>query len=473
MTFTEQVANINGAVNGVVWGFPMIILLLGVGMWLTFGSGLVQFRRFGYAMKNTLGKLFQRTKTDDKGAVTPFQAVTTALAATVGTGNIAGVAGAISIGGPGAVFWMWISALFGMATKYSEVVLAIKFRERNPKGDWVGGPMYYIRNGLGANWKWLGAIFCILGALAAFGIGNIAQVHSIVGCIGDFVMAFSPDPEAVNLDTINLIAGIVLAVLLGFIIIGGIKRVGAITERLVPFMAALYILGALSVVIVNIGQVGPVLGMIFKGAFGVDAMIGGAAGVVIKEAMKKGFQRGIFSNEAGLGSAPMAHAAADTKGPVQQGVYGIFEVFLDTIVICTLTALVILMSGVAVPYGSSAGASLTTSGFATLFGAKTSTLFMAVALFCFAFSTILAWSLYGTRCAQFLFGMGCTRVYQVLFILVVVAGATMDLGLVWDISDTLNAMMAIPNLVALAALSPIVFKLTKEHFAKVKAGGAE
>ena len=469
MSFAEKIAEINSAINGVVWGVPMIILILAVGLWLTGGSGLVQFRHFGYAMKNTLGKIFKQQKTADKGAVTPFQAVTTALASTVGTGNIAGVAGAIAIGGPGAVFWMWISALVGMATKYAEVVLAIKYRERDSKGDWVGGPMYYIKNGLGQSWKWLAAIFCVLGALAAFGIGNIAQVNSIVGSLDDLVLTFSANPDAVNVKSINLIFGIALAVLLGFIIIGGIKRIAATTEKLVPFMAVIYILGALIVIFAHIGEIGHVFGMIFKGAFGVDAVIGGGAGYVIMTAMKKGFARGIFSNEAGLGSAPMAHAAADTEGPVQQGVYGILEVFLDTIVICTLTALVILISGVAVPYGESAGASLTTAGLATVFGAKAATVFMVIALSCFAFSTILGWSLYGARCVQFLFGSGAIRVYQVLFLIVAICGATMNLTLAWDISDTLNALMAIPNLIAVAALSPVVFKLTKEHFAKVKA----
>lgn len=470
MSFAERIAAINGAVNGVVWGVPMIILILAVGLWLTGGSGLVQFRHFGYAMKNTLGKIFKGQKTTDKGAVTPFQAVTTALASTVGTGNIAGVAGAIAIGGPGAVFWMWVSALVGMATKYSEVVLAIRYRERDSQGDWVGGPMYYIRNGLGRAWNWLAAIFCVLGALAAFGIGNIAQVNSIVSSLDDLILTFAADPASVNTGTVNLIFGLALAVVLGFIIIGGIKRIAATTEKLVPFMAVIYILGALVVVIAHIGQLGHVFGLIFKGAFGVDAVIGGGVGYVIMTAMKKGFARGIFSNEAGLGSAPMAHAAADTEGPVQQGVYGILEVFLDTIVICTLTALVILISGIDVPYGQSAGATLTTAGLATVFGAKAATVFMVVALSCFAFSTILGWSLYGARCVQFLFGSGAIRIYQVLFLLIVVAGATMDLSLAWDISDTLNALMAIPNLIALAALSPVVFKLTRDHFRQIRPG---
>ncbi|MBR5430038.1 MAG: sodium:alanine symporter family protein [Firmicutes bacterium] len=466
MSFAEKIADINGKINGVVWGVPMIILILVVGIWLTCGSGLVQFRHFGYAMKNTLGKILQHSHTDDKGAVTPFQAVTTALASTVGTGNIAGVAGAIAIGGPGAVFWMWISALVGMATKYSEVVLAIKYRERDSKGDWVGGPMYYIKNGLGKSWSWLAGIFCVLGALAAFGIGNIAQINSIVGSIDDLVLTFAKNPDAVKVGTVNLVAGLLLAVILGFIIIGGIKRIAATTEKLVPFMAVIYIIGTLVVIIAHIGSLGQVFGMIFKGAFGVDAVIGGGVGYVIMTAMKKGFARGIFSNEAGLGSAPMAHAAADTEGPVQQGLYGILEVFLDTIVICTLTALVILISGVNVPYGESAGAALTTAGLATVFGAKAATVFMVIALSCFAFSTILGWSIYGARCVQFLFGSGAIRIYQILFLIIVVCGATMNLTLAWDISDTLNALMAVPNLIALAALSPVVFKLTKEHFAQ-------
>ena len=465
--FLNSVAEINKAVNNVIWGWPLMILLLGIGLWLTIRTHGIQFGKFGYVMKNTLGKIFKREKTADKGAVTPFQAVSTALSATVGTGNIAGVAGAIALGGPGAVFWMWVAALLGMATKYSEIVLAIRYRERNKKGDWIGGPMYYIKNGLGKNWKWLAAIFCILGTLASFGIGNIAQINTISNAFNNVITHFS----GIESNVTYLIIGIILAILLGLILIGGIKRIGAVTEKLVPFMAAIYIIFALVIVFANIKNIGSAFGMIFSCAFGdFRAIGGGAAGFGIMMAMRRGFSRGMFSNEAGLGSAPIAHAAADAKGPVQQGIFGVFEVFIDTIVICTLTALVILMSGVDITWGQNAGVELTTSAFSTILGQDFATIFMAIAIFCFAFSTAIGWGLYGSRCVEYLFGTKAIRFYQVIFILVVIAGATMDLGLVWDISDTLNGMMAIPNLIALAALSGVIAKLTRDHFNELKAG---
>lgn len=469
--FVESVENVNGFINGIVWGWPMMILLLGVGLWLTIGNGFVQFSHFGHAMKNTLGKIFKQKKVQDKGAVTPFQAVSTALAATVGTGNIAGVAGAIALGGPGAVFWMWISALVGMATKFTEVVLSIQYRERNPKGDWIGGPMFYISKGLGRHWKWLAAVFAVLGALAAFGIGNLTQMNSIAGTISNMFISFAADPATVNVGMINLIVGIVVAIFLALILFGGIKRIGAAAEKLVPFMAVIYVVGALIVIFAHIGSIGQVFRDIFVGAFGgFKPVAGGVAGFAIAETMKRGISRGIFSNEAGLGSAPIAHAAAHTKGPVQQGLWGILEVFMDTIVICTLTALVILISGVNIPYGEGADAVLTTAGMATVFGPKFASVFMAIALSCFAFTTVLSWSLYGTRCTEFLFGVKTIRVYQVIFVLMVIVGATMKLDLAWDIADTLNGMMAIPNLVGLAILSFVAFRLNKEYFGKVKAG---
>jgi AGCS family alanine or glycine:cation symporter len=469
MDFVSKIAEVNSTINGIVWGVPMIIFIIGTGLWLTVGGGFIQFRHFGYAIRNTLGTILKGQKTTDKGAVTPFQAVSTALASTVGTGNIAGVAGAIALGGPGAVFWMWISALVGMATKYTEVLLSIRYRERNEAGDWVGGPMYYIKNGLGKNWKWLSIVFCILGAVAAFGIGNISQIHSMVNSISGAVLALSATPEAVNVEMINLVVGIIVAVLVGLVLFGGIKRIGQTASALVPFMSVLYILGALVVVIANIGSIGSVFGDIFRGAFGgFEPVAGGVIGFTIKQAMTKGVARGIFSNEAGLGSAPIAHAAADTAGPVQQGVYGIFEVFVDTIVICTLTALAILMSGVPIAYGDGGGAELTTAAIGTVFGSGFASIFMAIAMLCFAGSTILGWSLYGARCVEFMFGLKTLRVYQILFLVVLVCGATMDLKLVWDISDTLNALMAIPNLIGVLALSGIAIKITKEYFAKIK-----
>lgn len=464
---------VNSAINNVVWGIPMLILLVGTGIYLSIRSGFVQFRKFRYAMRNTLGKMFQKTHAGE-GEVTPFQAVSTALASTVGTGNIAGVTGAIVIGGPGAVFWMWISALFGMVTKYSEVVLAVKYRERNKYGDWVGGPMYYIKNGLGKSWKWLGVIFCIFGAIAAFGIGNIAQINSIASSVNKAVQAFNP-AAAAHATAISLVTGVIIAAFCGVVLLGGLKRIGQVTEKLVPFMAILYIICALIVIFTHIGNIGKVFYEIFYYAFNAHAIVGGTFGTALMLCIKKGVGRGVFSNEAGLGSAPMAHAATSETNPVKQGLFGIFEVFVDTIVICSLTALAVLSSGVCVGnYGNNdmAGATTTISAFSTTFGDKMGSLVVAVGLLLFATSTILGWSLYGTRCCEFLLGPKSIRVYQVIFIVVVVLGAVMDLKLVWDISDTLNGLMAIPNLVAVLGLSGVVIKITKEHFKKQDKAGA-
>lgn len=334
----EQFMKINTAVNGFVWGPVMLALLVGTGIYLSIAVGFIQFTKIGYWWKNTIGKIFKKGEAGD-GEITPLQAVSTALASTVGTGNIAGVTGAIILGGPGAVFWMWVSALFGMVTKFSEVTLAVKYRERNEKGDWCGGPMYYIKNGLGPKWKWLGTVFAVLGAIAAFGIGNIAQVNSIADSVKSVAIAFNED--AANKEMlICLITGICVAIFVALVLLGGVKRIGQVTEKLVPGMAVIYIVCALVVVFANISAVPGVFASIFKGAFNPAAVTGGAAGMSIKLAMTKGVGRGVFSNEAGLGSAPIAHAATSERNPVKQGLYGIFEVFMDTIVICTLTALV-------------------------------------------------------------------------------------------------------------------------------------
>ncbi|MEG1683119.1 MAG: sodium:alanine symporter family protein [Oscillospiraceae bacterium] len=458
----ELILSINGFVNGIVWGVPMMVLIVGAGIYFTIGTGFLQFRKFGYTMKNTIGKCFKKTEAK-AGAVTPFQAMTTALAATVGTGNIAGVAGAIALGGPGAVFWMWVSALFGMATKFSEVTLAIHYRERNAQGDWVGGPMYYIKNGLGKKWTWLAVLFSLFGGLAAFGIGNMTQVNTIASSVSSAIVEFIPDA---NVKAIALAVGIIVAVLAALVLLGGLKRIGAVTEKLVPFMAIIYIVGTLAVICTHISHIGTVFQSIFVGAFSPQAFVGGVVGITIGEAIKKGVGRGVFSNEAGLGSAPIAHAAADTDSAVRQGLFGIFEVFADTIVICTLTALTILMSGIPIAYGQAAGAELTISAFTTTFGGKASGIIVAIGITLFATSTILSWGLYGTRCAEFLFGSKAIKPYQILFILFIVVGATMNLATAWAIADTLNGLMAIPNLIALLALSGTVFKLTKEYFAK-------
>ncbi|MCI6961475.1 MAG: amino acid carrier protein, partial [Clostridiales bacterium] len=359
----ELIVKVNSFLNGIVWGWPCLILLVGTGVYYTIRCGWVQFKWFGYIMKNTIGKIFEK-KEAGEGAVTPFQAVCTALAATVGTGNIAGVTGAIALGGPGAVFWMWISALFGMCTKFAEVTLAIHFRERNDKGDWVGGPMYYISKGLGKNWKWLGSLFALFGMLAAFGIGNMTQINSIVTSISGTINSFTP----INVNTANLIIGIIVAIFCAIVLIGGLKRIGQVTEKLVPFMAVIYILSALIIFFAHIGNIGNVLRSIFVGAFTPSAVVGGAAGITISAAVKRGVGRGVFSNEAGLGSAPIAHAAADTDSAVRQGCFGVFEVFADTIVICTLTAFAVLMSGTPINFGQAAGADLTIAAFGTTFG---------------------------------------------------------------------------------------------------------
>ncbi len=465
----DTIIQINDSINGFVWGPVMLALLVGTGLFLSIATGFVQFRRFGYAMKNTIGKVFHKAEAGH-GEITPFQAVSTALAATVGTGNIAGVTGAIVLGGPGAVFWMWISALVGMCTKYAEVLLAVKYRERNERGEWVGGPMYYIKNGLGKRFKWLGTVFAVLGAIAAFGIGNISQINSIADSVNQVAQAFDPAAVAAK-GTIALVTGIAVALFVGIVVIGGVKRIGQVTEKLVPFMAIVYIVCALIVIIAHAGAIPAVFRMIFTGAFNPAAVVGGTVGITIRMAMTKGVGRGVFSNEAGLGSAPIAHASSSERDPVKQGLYGIFEVFMDTIVICTLTSLVVLCSGAADGnFGNSAlaGASTTIAGFSTVFGAKFGSSLLALGLLLFATSTILGWSLYGSRCIEYLLGRRAVLPYQTAFVLVIVLGAVADLKLVWDISDTLNGLMAIPNLIGLLLLSPVVIKVTRDYFKALK-----
>ena len=462
----EVVKSVNGVVNGFIWGIPAMICIIGIGLYLSIGTGFIQIRRFIYAIKHTLGKVFDK-KEAESGAMTPFQAVCTALAGTVGTGNIAGVAGAIAIGGPGAVFWMWISALLGMCTKFSEVVLAVHFRERNDKGDWVGGPMYFIKNGLPKKWHFLAVLFSVFGMVAVFGTGNATQVNTIVTAIDSVFTSYNL-AEADGLGTINLALGIFIAVCVALVLLGGIRRIGSFTEKLVPFMAVFYIILAVGVVIMNIGRVPGVFASIFGGAFDPRAFTGGVVGSMFIS-MRRGVSRGIFSNEAGLGTGSIAHASADTGHPVQQGLFGIFEVFTDTIVICTLTSLVILCSGIDIVFGQAAGADLTIAGFIASYGRWVS-IFTAVALICFAFSTTIGWGLYGSRCVEFLFGTRVIRPFMVVYALVSIIGATLDLGLLWDISDTFNGLMVIPNLIAVFLLSGTVFSLTRDYFNDVDAG---
>lgn len=455
------IESINSVVNNFIWGVPAMICIIGVGLLLSVRTGFLQIRKFPYAMKVTIGRMLRKKDASD-GALTSFQAVCTALAATVGTGNIAGVAGAIAIGGPGAVFWMWVSAILGMCTKFSEVTLAVHFREKNADGELVGGPMYYIKNGLKEHWRWLAYLFAAFGVLTVFGTGNATQVNTITTAIDSALYSYGIISEK-SAGILNLVIGIVLAILIGMILLGGIKRIGQVTEKLVPFMAVIYIILALGVVVLNYKNIPVVFASIFKGAFSPASVTGGAVGSFFMS-MKKGVSRGIFSNEAGLGTGSIAHACADTRKPVKQGFFGIFEVFVDTIVICTLTALVILCSGVSIGYGDVAGAELTIQGFTSTYGNWVS-IFTAVAMCCFAFSTIIGWGLYGTRCIEFLLGSRANKPFMVLYALVAIVGATMELGLMWNIAETFNGLMVIPNLIAVFLLSGVVVKLVKEYFA--------
>lgn len=453
----EKIASINQVVNGFIWGVPAMICIIGVGLLLSVRTRFIQIRKFGVAMKNTVGKIFDKTQAKD-GSMSPFQAVCTALAGTVGTGNIAGVAGAIALGGPGAIFWMWCSAFLGMCTKFSEVTLAIHFREKNSNGEYVGGPMYYIKNGLSKKWYFLAVLYAVFGVLTVFGTGNATQVNTIVASINSALMSFHII-DGTN-DKANLIFGIFIAALVAMVLLGGIKRIGQVTEKLVPFMAVLYVILALGVIIMNIEHVPAVFSEIFSGAFSPRAATGGVIGSMFLS-MKKGVSRGIFSNEAGLGTGSIAHACADTDNAVHQGMFGIFEVFMDTIIICTLTGLVILLAAPGITYGQAAGAELTISGFTYTYGSWVS-IFTAVAMCCFAFSTIIGWGLYGSRCIEFLGGEKLVRPFLVIYSFVSIVGATINLGLLWDIADTFNGLMAVPNLIALLMLSGQVKKLAIE-----------
>ena len=453
---------LKGPLNDFAWMYTFLPCAILGGLFLTIRNGGVQFLHFGHAMKNTVGKMFQKQEAGE-GAVTPMQAVTTALSATVGTGNIVGTSQAIAMGGYGAVFWLWLAALVGMVTKYSEIVLAIKFRERDAKGDWVGGPMYYISKGLGKKWKWLAVLFAAFASLACFGIGNMSQVNSITGSVINAVEAFTTISTGTEM-LLKWILGLGLAALVAIILLGGIKRIGAVTEKLIPFMSIFYILFTLVVIGTHLGGLGEAFMKIFSTAFTPEALFGASTGIVLKQTIIWGLRRSAFSNEAGLGSAAIAHAAAETKGPVNQGLYGIFEVFIDTIVICSLTALAIISSGVPIEFGVKPGSELITAALATVFGAKFAALFVAFALMLFAFSTVLGWSLYGTRCVQYLFGHKGIHVFQVVFIVVVVVGCVSPLEFVWDVADTFNGLMAIPNFVGLFALSGVVAAETRTYF---------
>ena len=442
-------------INGFVWGIPALILIIEVGLYLNVFTGLVQFALFPKAIKLFMRKLWARE--DGDNGTSAYRALCTALAATVGTGNLVGVAGAIAIGGPGAVFWMWMCAFLGMATKYAEATLAVRFREKNEQGEYVGGPMYMIQNGLGRSWKWLAGVYCFFGVVASFGVGNATQVNALVSGITGTLSYFGFRETAAG----NWVIGLILAVLVGFMLLGGAKRIGRIAEQLVPFASVLYILLAVGVLAARHDRIGHAFTAILQGAFSPLAVTGGVLGSSF-QALRTGASRGVFTNEAGMGTASIAHAAAEVEHPAEQGLMGIIEVFLDTVLICTLTALVILCSGVAIPYGTDAGAVLTTDAFSSIYGEWIS-IPITIALCCFAFATVLGWGLYGARCAQYLFGNKSWKCYAIIQSFVVVIGAVMHTGTVWLVSEIVNALMAIPNLLALALLSPELIKLTAQY----------
>ncbi len=491
----DKIAAINSAVNGVVWGIPMLILIIGTGIYMTARTKFFQITHASHVCKRTIGGVFQKgssvKSTNEKTSISQFQALCTALAATIGVGNIAGVAAAIAAGGPGAIFWMWLSAFFGMMTNYSENVLGIYFRRKNSHDEWCGGAMYYLRDGLGAKngcegiGKVLAILFSIFCILASFGIGNMSQVNTISGNITSVFRIEALDRNIlIGSATINLyalIVGVLLMVLAGLVIVGGIKRIAQFTEKFVPFMACAYILGALIVFIVNIGKVGEVFGAIFSFAFGFRAVGGAAVGLAVRSAMTWGLKRGVFSNEAGLGSSVMVHSASNVVEPVRQGMWGIFEVFADTIVVCTLTAFSILSTGlIDLHTGEMLSANeqtaLVSEAFGTVFhfgGVNFGGAFIAIAILLFAFSTVLGWSYYGTKAWEFLFGTKATIIYKVVFVVFIVFGATMNLNLAWDISDTFNGLMAIPNLIGVLTLSGTVIRITKNYSARTFYGSTE
>lgn len=466
----EMITNVNGAINGFVWGLPMLVLLVGTGILMTALTKFFQLSHIGHWFKNTIGGIFSDkhiTKHTDKEdqSISQFQSLCTALAATIGTGNIVGVASALISGGPGAIFWMWIVAFFGMMTNYSENVLGIYYRRKNEKDEWCGGAMYYLKDGLGSykGFQQIGAVlavlFSIFCVLASFGIGNMSQVNSIAGNMD----------AAFHVPT--YVTGIALLVVAALVIVGGLKRIASVTEKLVPFMAILYVLGALVIFFLNIGQCGAVFSAIFKGAFGLRAVGGGIVGSGVKLAVTWGMKRGVFSNEAGLGSSVMVHSSSNVKEPVRQGMWGIFEVFADTMIVCTLTAFAVLSSGLidldtGAVLSESAGSALVGEAFATVFGGA-GPMFIALAILLFAFSTVLGWSHYGSKAWEYLFGTKSTIAYKIVFVLMIFVGSTMNLSLAWDLSDTFNGLMAIPNLIGVLSLSPIVMNITKNYVARV------
>ena len=480
--FLEIVASVNDVVNSAVWGLPGLILLIGTGILLTISTKFFQVGRIGHWWKATIASIFKKnsnaTKNTDKKTISQFQALCAALAATVGTGNIAGVSAAIVTGGPGAVFWMWVAAFFGMMTNFSENVLGIYYRRKNKDGEWSGGPMYYLTDGLGKRYgkKWLkpiatvlAVLFACFAILASFGIGNMAQINKIVLNMDAafFSSATLGTIPGTSIDIIHLIIGIALLIIGALIIIGGLKRIARFAEIVVPFMAVAYVIGALVILCFNLDKLGPMFVSIFKYAFKPTSVLGGGIGVLIQKTMTQGFKRGVFSNEAGLGSSVIVHSSSNVKEPVKQGMWGIFEVFFDTFVVCTMTAIVVLSTGfIDLTTGAPAlgvnGDTLVSEAFGKYFGAP-GTWFVAIAMLFFAFTTVLGWSQYGSKAVEYLFGTTGVKIYKFIFVAMMVSGAIMEGGLAWDLSDTFNGLMMIPNLIGVLALFPLVLKITQNY----------
>lgn len=476
--FLQKLTEINNVINDFVWVKIGLVLLIGTGIFMTCLTRFFQISHLKHWWVKTIGSVFAKgsstTRKDKDGSVSQFQALCTALAATLGTGNIAGVSAAIVTGGAGAVFWMWIAAFFGMMTNFSENVLGIYYRRKNADGEWSGGAMYYLRDGLGGKkgckqiGKVLAILFAIFAALASFGIGNMGQINKITLNLQDAFFGGASGKEVLGgIDLVSLIIGIALMILAGLIILGGLQRIAAFAERIVPFMALAYVLGALIIVFANIGQLGSMFAAIFKGAFGIKAIGGGIVGVSIKTVITQGCKRGVFSNEAGLGSSVMVHSSSNVIEPVKQGMWGIFEVFADTIVVCTMTAIVVLASGkIDLSTGMALegvnDATLVADSFAATFG-PLGKYFIAIAMLMFAFTTVLGWSHYGSKAIEFLLGLKATKVYKVIFVLMIVSGSIMTSSIAWDISDTFNGLMMVPNLIGVLALSPTVARITKNY----------
>ncbi len=477
----DKIAEINGSINGVVWGIFGLALLIGTGVITTLCTKVFQISHIGHWWKETIGSLFKKDvigHSKEKGSISPFQALCTALAATVGTGNIAGVAAAICVGGAGAVFWMWIAAFFGMMTNYSENVLGIYFRRKNERDEWSGGAMYYLTDGLGKKkgckyiGKVLAVLFCIFTMLASFGIGSMGQVNKIVANVAAAfdVKAISSIEVFGGISLYNILIGVIVMALTALITLGGLKRIAGVAEKIVPFMVVLFVIGSFIVIGINYDAIIPAFKAIFVNAFKPEAFVGGALGGVIK-AMTNGFKRGVFSNEAGLGSSVMVHSNSNIKEPVKQGMWGIFEVFADTMVVCTMTALVILTSGVH-DYTKAAAegvdATLVGTAFNSVFSwGNIGQKFIAIAMFLFAFTTILGWSHYGSKAWEYLFGAKTTYIFRIIHVITVIFGAVLTSSLAWDISDTFNGLMMVPNLIGVLVLCPLVIKITKSYINRV------